>query len=174
MSKIIVYTGEGFTDRRVEFNGNVPNLVDKGLNDSISSLKVIGAPWVAYYDVNYVGNQRVFEEGEYPTLVDNRQFSSLRMITEDLRNPEIQLFEHNNYGGRSVILKRELNLHQVDFSDTASSHKVKSGVWVLYTSIPIVEGGSSCPSLGKKFPIIVRSALMMCSAKFVPCCQKAR
>lgn len=135
MSKIIVYTGEDFNGRGVAFTNNEPNLVDKGWNDIISSLEVIGAPWVAYYDVNYLGNQRVFEEGDYPTLVDKRQFSSLRMITEDLSNPEIQMFEHIDYGGRSVILKRETNLHQVDFADTASSHKVKSGVWVLYEHV---------------------------------------
>lgn len=135
MNKIIVYTREGFSGRSVEFTGNVLNLVEKGLNDSISSLKVIGAPWVAYHDINYDGNQRVFEEGEYPTLVDKGKFSSLRIITEDLRNPEIQLCRHKNYAGGDIVLSQEINLHLIDFADTATSHKVKSGVWVLYEHI---------------------------------------
>lgn len=59
------------------------------------------------------------------------------MITEDLSNPEIQLFEHAYYKGRSIVLKDEKNLQHVDFSDAASSHKVKSGVWVLYEHVDL-------------------------------------
>ncbi|XP_059360577.1 epidermal differentiation-specific protein-like [Carassius carassius] len=135
MSKIVVFTKEDFSGRTAEFKNNVNNLEKRGFNDIISSLKVIGAPWVAYNDVNFAGKQRVFEEGEYATLEDKGKFSSLKMITDDLDDPEIQLFEHVNYGGRSVTLNRETNLHDIDFSDIASSHKVKGGVWVLYEHV---------------------------------------
>uniref|UniRef100_A0A671QJL3 Beta/gamma crystallin 'Greek key' domain-containing protein n=1 Tax=Sinocyclocheilus anshuiensis TaxID=1608454 RepID=A0A671QJL3_9TELE len=118
MSKIVVFTEEGFRN-------NVNNLEKKSFNNVISSLKVIGAPWVAYNDENFTGKQRVFEEGEYATLEDKGKFSSLKMITDDLDDPEIQLFEHVNYGGRSVTLHKETNLHDIAFSDIASSHKVK-------------------------------------------------
>nr|XP_055063029.1 epidermal differentiation-specific protein-like [Misgurnus anguillicaudatus] len=132
MSKIIVYAKEGFEDRKAEFKNNVHDLEEKGFNKVISSLKVIGAPWVAYYDKNYAGKQRLFEEGEYPILEDKAMFSSLKVVTDDLDDPEIQLFENVNYGGRHVTLKQETNLQNIDFSDIASSHKVKGGVWVLY------------------------------------------
>ncbi|MBN3313103.1 EDSP protein, partial [Atractosteus spatula] len=135
MSKIIVFTKEGFTGRKAEFKNNVHDLEEKGFNNAILSLKVIGAPWVAYYGKNFAGKQRVFEEGEYPTLDDKEIFSSLRMITDDLDNPEIQLFEHINYNGREVTRREETNLQEIAFSDRASSHKVKSGVWVLYEHI---------------------------------------
>ncbi|XP_067248756.1 epidermal differentiation-specific protein-like [Chanodichthys erythropterus] len=132
MSKIIVFSKEAFEGRTAEFKNDVRNLEEKGFNDVICSIKVIGAPWVAYYDKNFAGNQRVFEEGEYSTLDDKGQFSSLKMVTDDLDNPEIQLFQHPNYQGRSVTLRKETNLHDIAFSDLVSSHKVKGGVWVLY------------------------------------------
>ncbi|XP_048010310.1 LOW QUALITY PROTEIN: epidermal differentiation-specific protein-like [Megalobrama amblycephala] len=135
MSKIVVFTKEAFDGRSAEFKNDVHNLEEKGFNDAICSIKVIGAPWVAYYDKNYAGKHLVFEEGEYATLDDKGKFSSLKMVTHDLDNPEIQLFEHINYQGRSVTLRKETNLQDIDFSDVASSHKVKGGVWVLYQHI---------------------------------------
>ncbi|RXN39171.1 epidermal differentiation-specific -like protein [Labeo rohita] len=135
MSKIVVFTEEGFKGRTAEFKNNVHNLEEKGFNDVISSLKVIGAPWVAYCDKNFAGKQQVFQEGEYAILDDKGLFSSLKIITDDLDNPEIQLFEDVNYQGRSVTLRQETCLHNIDFSDIASSHKVKSGVWVLYQHV---------------------------------------
>ncbi|XP_073689496.1 epidermal differentiation-specific protein-like [Garra rufa] len=128
MSKIVVFTEEGFQGRRAEFENNVRNLEEKGFSNVISSIKVIGAPWVAYYDKNFAGKQRVFQQGEYATLDDKGRFSSLKIITDDLDNPEIQLFEHVNYQGRSVTLRKETSLQDIDFSDIASSHKVKGGV----------------------------------------------
>ncbi|XP_050958932.1 epidermal differentiation-specific protein-like [Labeo rohita] len=133
MSKIVVFTEEGFRGRTAEFKNNVCNLEEKGFSDVISSLKVIGAPWVAYYDKNFAGKQRVFQEGEYATLDDKGMFSSLKIITDDLDNPEIQLFEDVNYQGRSGC--QETCLHDITFSDVASSHKVKGGVWVLYEHV---------------------------------------
>ncbi|KAL0147676.1 hypothetical protein M9458_057011 [Cirrhinus mrigala] len=134
MSKIVVFTEEGFRGRTAEFKNNVHNLEEKGFSDVISSLKVIGAPWVAYYK-NSAGKQRMFQEGEYATLDDKRMFSSLKIITDDLDNPEIQLFEDVNYQGRSVTLRQETCLPDINFSDVASSHKVKGGVWVLYEHV---------------------------------------
>ncbi|XP_042600214.1 epidermal differentiation-specific protein-like [Cyprinus carpio] len=135
MSKIVVFAEEGFKGRTAQFKNNVCDLEEKGFNNVISSLKVIGAPWVAYHDKHFAGKQRVFQEGEYATLDDKGKFSSLKMIIDDLDNPEIQLFEHAYYQGRSVTLHRETNLHDINFSDIASSHKVKGGVWVLYQHI---------------------------------------
>ncbi|KAI2650864.1 Epidermal differentiation-specific protein [Labeo rohita] len=135
MSKIVVFTKEGFEDRTAEFNNDVHNLEEKGFSNIISSLKVIGSPWVAYYGKNFSGKQRVFEEGAYATLEDKEKFCSLKIITDDLDNPEFQLFEHINYKGRTMTLHQETNLLEIAFSDIASYHKVKGGVWVLYEHI---------------------------------------
>ncbi|KAK7130505.1 hypothetical protein R3I94_008696 [Phoxinus phoxinus] len=135
MSKIIVYSRPSFEGRSAEFMYDVSNLAEKGFDNSIASIKVIGEPWVAYYDKKFAGKQQVFEQGEYATFEDKDKFSSLKKVTADLTDPEIQLFEHVNYGGRSVILRKETNLQEITFSNIASSHKVTRGVWVLYDGI---------------------------------------
>ncbi|XP_067284786.1 epidermal differentiation-specific protein-like [Pseudorasbora parva] len=135
MNKIIIYSNECFEGRSAEFSNNIHNLLENGFNDTIRSIKVIGVPWVAYCDANFSGRCQVFEEGEYPSLEEKGKFSSLQMINANLANPEITLFEHKNFQGRSVTLRNETNLHQIGFGDAASSHKVRGGVWVLYEHI---------------------------------------
>ncbi|KAK6483292.1 epidermal differentiation-specific protein-like [Huso huso] len=132
MSKIIVYQHVNFQGLSKEFHRDVPNLVNESFNDCISSLKVIGQPWVAYEHVNYAGQQRVYEEGEHASVDGNDSFSSLKIIMEDLENPEIVLFQHANFQGRQVVLNTETNLTFASFNDEVSSHIVNRGAWVLY------------------------------------------
>ncbi|XP_066526989.1 epidermal differentiation-specific protein-like [Hoplias malabaricus] len=132
MSKIIVSEHCNFKGKSREFTSSVPNLVQQDVNDCISSLKVIGNPWVVHQHVNYSGAQYVYEEGEYPSVECNDCFSSLQLVTEDLKNPQITLYEHVNYQGKSLILTTETSLASSGFNDVASSHKVQRGVWVLY------------------------------------------
>ncbi|XP_035377632.1 epidermal differentiation-specific protein-like [Electrophorus electricus] len=132
MNKIIVYEHINFEGLSKEFTSNVSNLVEHFFNDTISSLKVIGNPWVAYTDINFSGSQAVYEEGEYNRVNPNDSISSLEMITDDLTNPQITLYEHSAYRGSSIVLTCETNLAYGSFNDTASSHKVQRGAWVLY------------------------------------------
>ncbi|XP_076840088.1 epidermal differentiation-specific protein-like [Brachyhypopomus gauderio] len=132
MNKIIVYEHINFQGLSKEFTANVPNLVVHNFNDTISSLKVIGNPWVMYADINFSGPQTVYEEGEYSRVEPNDMISSMEMITDDLANPQITLYEHSEFRGKSIILTCETNLGYGNFNDTASSHKVQRGVWVLY------------------------------------------
>ncbi|XP_036447507.1 epidermal differentiation-specific protein-like [Colossoma macropomum] len=132
MSKIIVYEHANFEGMSREFTSSVSDLVNENLNDCISSLKVIGDPWVAYSDSNFSGSQFVYEEGDYATVECNDGFSSLEVVTEDLMNPQITLYEDDNYRGRSIVLTTETNLAFGSFHDMASSHKVQRGAWVLY------------------------------------------
>ncbi|XP_066528919.1 epidermal differentiation-specific protein-like [Hoplias malabaricus] len=135
MSKIIVYEHRDFMGISKEFTSSVPNLVAENFNDCISSLKVIGNPWVAYVDINYSGSQQVYEEGEYPSLDRNDSISSLELVTEDLTNPMITLYEHDQFRGKTLVLTTETNLAYGTFNDVASSHKVQRGAWVLYEHI---------------------------------------
>uniref|UniRef100_A0A3B1JHH9 Beta/gamma crystallin 'Greek key' domain-containing protein n=1 Tax=Astyanax mexicanus TaxID=7994 RepID=A0A3B1JHH9_ASTMX len=116
---IIIYEHINFQGMSKEFTSSVPNLVSENFNDCISSLKVIGEPWVAYEHTNFQGSQYVYEEGEYATLDRN----------------DITLYEHTNYRGRSLVFTTETNLCYGNFNDVASSHKVQRGVWVLYEHI---------------------------------------
>ncbi|NXD04126.1 EDSP protein, partial [Certhia familiaris] len=98
-----------------------------------SSVKVIGQPWVAYEHEKYKGQFLVFEEGEHNSVGKgmNDKISSLQLITEDLHNPQITLYEHADYQGRSRIVREATNLAAGHDNDIMSSHKVQRGVWLL-------------------------------------------
>ncbi|XP_036447471.1 epidermal differentiation-specific protein-like [Colossoma macropomum] len=139
MDKIIVYDKPNFEGLSREFTSNVANLNDENFDDCICSLKVIGNPWVLHCDPNFSGYQYIFEEGEYPTVDWDSFFcgaasrpSSLEVVTEDLEDPQITLYDEPNYKGKSVVLTCETNLCHGSFNDSASSHKVQRGAWVLY------------------------------------------
>ncbi|XP_023802466.1 epidermal differentiation-specific protein-like [Cyanistes caeruleus] len=133
MGKIIIYEHVNFQGLSREFSTDTPNLSAVGWNDIVSSVKVIGQPWVAYEHVQYKGQFLVFEEGEYEYVGKemNDKISSLQLITEDLHNPQITLYEHVNYQGRSRIVREATDLAGGEDNDIVSSHKVQRGVWLL-------------------------------------------
>ncbi|XP_047663069.1 epidermal differentiation-specific protein-like [Tachysurus fulvidraco] len=132
MNKIIIYEHWYFKGLSKEFTSDVPDLNKLSFDNCISSVKVIGNPWVAYMGANYTGEPTVYEEGEYDTVQYNDDISSLQLVTEDLDNSQITLYEEENYKGRSLVLDCETNLCYGDFNDKTSSHKVQRGAWVLY------------------------------------------
>ncbi|XP_062872208.1 epidermal differentiation-specific protein-like [Trichomycterus rosablanca] len=135
MNKIIVYEHINFGGLSKEYTTDVANLKTENFNDTISSLKVIGNPWVTYNDINFGKLLEVYEEGEYTSIKENDKISSLQLMTEDLSNPQITLYEHADYKGRSIVLTTETKLSYGNFNDIASSHKVQKGVWVLYQHV---------------------------------------
>ncbi|NXF08433.1 EDSP protein, partial [Smithornis capensis] len=134
MGKIIIYEHANFQGLSKEFTSEIANLVAVDWNDIVSSVKVIGQPWVAYEHVNYTGQFLVFEEGEYSNVGEqmNDKISSLQVVTDNLHNPQITLYEHANYQGRSKIIKEATNLAAGYDNDIVSSHKVQRGAWLLY------------------------------------------
>nr|XP_030123355.3 epidermal differentiation-specific protein-like [Taeniopygia guttata] len=133
MGKIIIYEHANFQGLSREFTTSISNLQDVNWNDIVSSVKVIGQPWVAYEHSNYGGRFLVFEEGEHKFVGEemNDKISSLQLITENLHNPQITLYEHADYQGRSRIITEETNLGEGHDNDIMSSHKVQRGVWLL-------------------------------------------
>ncbi|KAJ6668148.1 hypothetical protein lerEdw1_015525 [Lerista edwardsae] len=132
MNKIIVYDKPKFEGLSKEFTGDVTDLHELDFGDCISSLKVIGQPWVAYKVPKFEGDGFAFEEGDYEQIDKNNKISSLRLVHYDLSDPEITLYEHPNYEGQSKVVKEETNLTYGYFNDRVSSHVVQSGVWLLY------------------------------------------
>ncbi|KAM9445741.1 epidermal differentiation-specific protein-like [Clarias gariepinus] len=155
MNKIIVYEHCNFQGLSKEFTSDVPNLCHKNFNDCISSVKVIGNPWVAYMHENFTGEPTVYEEGEYPSVYYNESFSSLALVREALDNPQITLYEHENYQGQSLVLNHETNLCYGTFNDKVSSHIVQRGAWVLYEHgdrgghITVARAGRNVPDYGR-------------------------
>lgn len=131
MSKIIVYEDYNYKGRVKEFSSDVANLLRYDFNDIISSVEVKGRPWVAYKDCHFRNTQYIFEEGKH-NVPENDVISSLQIVTDDLSNPQITLYEKPNYQGKSIVLKAETCLCDVNFNDITSSHKVQRGAWVLY------------------------------------------
>uniref|UniRef100_A0AAY4C2T0 Beta/gamma crystallin 'Greek key' domain-containing protein n=1 Tax=Denticeps clupeoides TaxID=299321 RepID=A0AAY4C2T0_9TELE len=115
-----------------EFTEYCPDLRDVSFNDCISSVKVIGQPWVLYEHPHCQGAQFYFEEGECRSVEWHEVISSLEQVKEDLTNPQITLYEDQNYGGRSITLNCETNLMFGNFNDMISSCRVDRGAWVLY------------------------------------------
>ncbi|XP_048347061.1 epidermal differentiation-specific protein-like isoform X2 [Sphaerodactylus townsendi] len=131
MNKIIVYDKPNFEGLSKEFAGDVPDLHDLDFGDCISSLKVIGQPWVAYKSPRFEGDGFAFEEGDYEEINKNN-FSSLRLVHHDLSDPQITLYDLPNYEGRGKVVTEETNLAYGYFNDSVSSHVVQKGVWLLY------------------------------------------
>ncbi|XP_069099083.1 epidermal differentiation-specific protein-like [Pleurodeles waltl] len=135
MNTITVYEHAYFRGLQKTFTADVPNLVNESFNDCISSVKIVGQPWILYEHINFQGQCLPLEEGEYPGITMNDGASSLKMITDDLSNPQITVYEHINAGGYALVLTEEKNLAFGGMQDNISSHRVQSGAWALYEHI---------------------------------------
>ncbi|XP_067916316.1 epidermal differentiation-specific protein-like [Heterodontus francisci] len=134
MSKIILYDQENLHGDGKVFTDSVLDLEKEVFSDKARSLKVEGKHWVAYTCTNYTGQFIVYGAGDHLNLENlDRKIQSLRLVKEDLQDPEIKLFEHINYGGKERdITGAADDLKDAGFNNLVSSHHVKRGVWVLY------------------------------------------
>uniref|UniRef100_A0A8C8VR96 Beta/gamma crystallin 'Greek key' domain-containing protein n=1 Tax=Pelusios castaneus TaxID=367368 RepID=A0A8C8VR96_9SAUR len=131
-NKIVVYEHADFEGLSREFTSDVPDLHELDFGNCICSLRVIGQPWIAYTAPKYEGDAYAFEEGEYRTVEKSNALSALRLVHHDLAEPQITLYEHPDYAGKSKVVTEETNLTYGYFNDRVSSHVVQRGVWLLY------------------------------------------
>lgn len=135
MNSIVLYDQENFLGEPKQFVRNVPDLASEMFNDTAKSARVQGLHWVAYKDADYKGDFIIFARGDYATLGPNFRYklSSLRLVEEELLNPEIVLYQDVDYKGEHREVKEQAdNLRRGNFNDLVSSHHVKQGVWILH------------------------------------------
>ncbi|XP_072891054.1 epidermal differentiation-specific protein-like [Hemitrygon akajei] len=134
MSKIILYDEPDFKGQDKQFLDDVKDPAVDNFTNTARSVRVIGRHWVVYAESNHKGHFKVFGQGDHGNLGDlDRKITSLRLVKEDLINPEIDLYRDVNYKGPSRnILETTDDLSRSGFKDLVSSHKVKQGVWILY------------------------------------------
>jgi Beta/Gamma crystallin len=89
MSQIKLFRNDNFSGGDITLNDSEPNLVNRGFNDTISSLIVESGVWTLYEDIDFKGNSITVasqggpsNNGKYPaptTLAGrNDAYSSVR------------------------------------------------------------------------------------------------
>ncbi|XP_073472603.1 epidermal differentiation-specific protein-like [Aquarana catesbeiana] len=125
-----------FQGNSVIIKEDTPDLSTLGFSAKARSLIVTGDPWIVYSDINYKGDFECFTAGNYSSLsswID--KIKSVRVVKGGLDNPNITLYEADNYKGRAVPLTEPVpSLTTHDFERKALSHKVNKGAWILYSA----------------------------------------
>ncbi|CAH2297396.1 Hypothetical predicted protein [Pelobates cultripes] len=134
MSKLQLFAYTDMKGDSVSLDNDIPNLASVGFLKRAKSLRVHGDPWVVFSDKNYKGEFKIYKEGDYNSIPDfEDMICSVRVVNGGLYDPQITVYEHINYGGRSLILTKNVeDLSSYEMSNMVSSHKVQNGVWILY------------------------------------------
>uniref|UniRef100_A0A8C5P6H6 Beta/gamma crystallin 'Greek key' domain-containing protein n=1 Tax=Leptobrachium leishanense TaxID=445787 RepID=A0A8C5P6H6_9ANUR len=135
MSKLELFAEVDMKGESVSVSADTPDLTSVGFLRHAKSLRVYGEdPWIVFSDINYRGDFRAYKEGEYNSIPGfENMISSVRVVRGGLYDPEITVYEHIYYGGKSLNLKKnaqDLSTHGMN--DMISSHIVHRGAWLLY------------------------------------------
>ena len=132
-AQITFYENESFGGRSFTTDTLVENFRNKGFNDRVSSVTVVGPDqWEACEDERFNGRCVVLRPGQYPSLRGtglNDRISSVRntsvktpVTPSPSRNAQITFFENTDFSGRSFSTAQLVdNLTTSDFNDRASS-----------------------------------------------------
>ncbi|XP_078087654.1 epidermal differentiation-specific protein-like [Mustelus asterias] len=153
MSKIVLYDQPACRGNWKELTDSVPNLETEIFSQTARSLKVEGKHWVAYKDKDLNGDFVVYGPGEHNHLGSmDSKIVSVRLVKEELGNPDIVLYEHIHFEGKPRHVDELVNdLKKAGFNNLVSSHEVKQGVWILYEGLHltgrrmITFKGENCP-----------------------------
>lgn len=137
----VVYEHEDFKGRKVDVDRDLDDLGRWGFAQSASSMLIQRGQWEVCGDANFGGRCVVLGPGRYPSLAllnFNDLMRSIRRKGDGgggawpWQSAEIELFEHAEFGGRSVKLNRaEAALRNGDMNDVVSSIIVRRGNWQI-------------------------------------------
>lgn len=140
-AELVLYEHDDFDGRPVRAYGPVGNLNSMAFNDMASSAVVRSGSWQVCSDADFRGQCITLSPGSYPSLRAmglNDRISSVRPSGGGGNwgggwggggGGPVELYEHVDYGGRSISSSGEANLSRRSFNDTASSIVIRSGRW---------------------------------------------
>uniref|UniRef100_A0A1B8XT54 Beta/gamma crystallin 'Greek key' domain-containing protein n=1 Tax=Xenopus tropicalis TaxID=8364 RepID=A0A1B8XT54_XENTR len=137
MNRIELFQLQNLQGSSVALTADSPDLSAVGFWRKAQSLRVCGDPWVVFTNQQYEGDFSFYEEGTYNSIPGFAGFiGSVRVVPGGFSCPSIILYEHINYEGRSVPVKKSVDsVVPIGFNDMASSHRVESGAWILYEHV---------------------------------------
>ena len=114
-AQITFYEDERFGGRSFTTDTFVDNFSDKGFNDRVSSLVVVGPDtWEACEDIRFSGSCVSLRPGQYPSLSGtglNDRISSVRNTATKAPAPapaQITFFDQDGYAGQSITTDRPI------------------------------------------------------------------
>lgn len=141
--EVHVFEREGFGGRRWVLNGDDANFGGSGLNNRISSIRVISGEWQFCTQPGFTGDCREFRRGDYPALgAQSNRYSSARVTGRGGRPPppphggggDVVLFDRQGFQRQIATLSEATpNFEPLGFNDAVASIIVRRGTWQFCT-----------------------------------------
>jgi len=135
-AQITFFEGREFLGQGLSANAPVDDFGQTSLNNRASSVVVASGSWEVCDGPGFSGRCAVLRPGRYPSLNEmglNNRISSARPVGHVTARPgvgQVTLYEHPNFGGRTVTLDRRAERLE-GFRNAASSAVVTGGSWEL-------------------------------------------
>lgn len=135
---IAIYSQPGYRGRSWVFSDDIPDLRLLGLNNQVSSIRVLGGRWQICARINYGGCVNI--TGNIPDLRGsgfNNVISSIREggyaggpVGPGPVQPQIIVYQDSGYRGRNRTIAGNIaDLDDVGMNESISSVRVLGGVW---------------------------------------------
>lgn len=138
-AQITLYEHNNFKGRSHTIQGAEGDLKRAQFNDITSSVVIESGRWQLCGDANFRGQCVILDAGRYASLQSvglNDAMSSARPAGGGDARQDLVLYEHENYKGRSLAVRRRMDdLGDNGFNDVASSVVINSGRWQLCSEV---------------------------------------
>src|SRR5262245_28378857 len=165
-AQVTVFADINYSGNSRTFNGDVPNMLDQGFNDAVSSIQIPrGEQWQFCQDVNYGGSCQTLQGsiGDLRNINWNDRISSIRRVRGGVFNRNrsyypgttgtsgsytngVTVFANPNFGGRSASFNGDVaDLRQYNMNDQITSIQIPNGeTWEICQDIDF---GNQCTTI---------------------------